>query len=111
MVIYFKTNKLQKICSTKVESTKQLGKKGGIKLQQRMMELSAAPNLSDMSRLPPPRCHELKGGKKGQFSVDLAHPYRLLFIVANKPIPKNPDGGFDWACIDEIEIVGIKDTH
>ncbi len=76
-----------------------------------MMELSAATTLSEISNLPPPRCHELKGNKQGQLSVDLDHPYRLLFIVADDPIPQAPDGGLKWDEVTEIEIVGIKDTH
>ena len=82
-----------------------------MKLQQRMMELKAAENLTDISRLPPARCHELKGNRKGQLSVDLEHPYRLLFVPADNPIPKKEGGGLDWDRITEIEIIEIIDTH
>jgi hypothetical protein len=58
MKIYFRTNKLQKICSLDREMVKQVGAKNAGKLKQRMMELSAADMLSDISHLPPPRCHE-----------------------------------------------------
>lgn len=81
------------------------------KLQQRLMELKAAASLKDISRVPPPRCHELTGNRSGQFSVDLEHPYRLLFIPANNPIPMLPEGGLDWENITEIEIIEIVDTH
>jgi len=111
MRIFFKTRKLQKICSQSMESQKQLGAKCGRKLQQRMMELKAAQNLSDISRLPPPRCHELTGDRAGQFSVDLEHPYRLLFIVANDPYPERESGGVDLDGVTEIEIIEIADTH
>jgi len=53
----------------------------------------------------------LSGGRDGQLSVDLEHPYRLLFIPANDPIPLTQDGGLDWTKITEIEIVEITDTH
>lgn len=78
---------------------------------QRLQELRAAQSLADISHLPPPRCHELTGERKEQLSVDLQHPYRLLFIPANEPVPHLPDGGLDWACITEVEIVEITDTH
>lgn len=81
------------------------------KLQQRLMELKAAPCLSDISRVPPPRCHPLSGDRDGQLSVDLEHPLRLLFIPANDPIPLTQDGGLDWTKVSEIEIVEITDTH
>lgn len=75
------------------------------------MELAAAKTLADISRVPPARCHELTGNRKGQLSVDLEHPYRLLFIPAHNPIPELKDGGLDWACVTEIEIIDIADTH
>ena len=110
MDIYFKTQKLQKQCSKLAIAQRQLGPKMARKLHQRMMELSAADSLEDISRVPPPRCHELTGNLGGQLSVDLEHPYRLLFVPANDPIP-NKDGGLDWSKVTEIEIVGIVDTH
>ncbi|MFW8600138.1 type II toxin-antitoxin system RelE/ParE family toxin [Desulfobacterota bacterium M19] len=111
MVIYFKTKKLQKLCSKRAEVIKKLGAKGGLKLQQRMMELRAANTLEDISRVPPARCHELTGNRQGQLSVDLDHPYRLLFVPANNPKPERKDGGLDWSGVTEVEIIGVVDTH
>ena len=111
MVIYFKTKKLQKICNNTNEAIKKLGPKMARKLQQRLMELKAASCLADISKMPPPRCHHLSGDREGQLSVDLEHPYRLLFISANNPVPVTQDGGLKWASVTEIEIVEIADTH
>ena len=111
MLIYFKTRHLQKICSKENEAARKLGVKMARKLMQRLMELSAAPSLDDISKLPPPRCHPLKGNRMGQFSVDLVHPFRLIFISANNPVPETEDGGLDLSKIDAIEITAIVDTH
>lgn len=111
MLIYFKTRNLQKICNKDIEAVKKLGLKMARKLQQRLMELSAAPCLDDISKLSPPRCHQLKGNRTGQFSVDLDHPYRLIFIPVNNPVPEKKDGGLDLARIDSIEIIAIVDIH
>lgn len=111
MLIFFKTKKLQKICSEDREMQKHLGQAMARKLRQRMMELNAAETLADVSHLPPPRCHELTNDRAGQFSVDLEHPYRLLFIPADDPIPYREDGGIDLARVREIEIIDIEDTH
>jgi proteic killer suppression protein len=43
--------------------------------------------------------------------VDLDHPYRLLFIPANDPLPEREDGGLDWSQVAEVEIIGVVDTH
>ena len=66
---------------------KHFGAKNACKLKQRMMELGAADTLADISYLPPARCHELTGKDASIFSVDLEHPYRLLFISADDPVP------------------------
>lgn len=111
MRIYFKTKKLQKTCSESKEAIKRLGVRGGTKLQQRLMELNAARTLTDISHLPPPRCHELVGNRAKQLSVDLEHPYRLIFIVADEPYPEKENGELDWSQVTEIEIIDIVDTH
>ena len=52
------------------------------KLQQRLKTLRAAETLADMRTLPG-RCHELHGDLAGHLSLDLDHPYRLLFRPAD----------------------------
>lgn len=111
MRISFKTKKLQKICSEDREMQRHLGPARARKLRQRLMELKAAETLADVSHLPPPRCHELSNDRAGQFSVDLDHPYRLLFIPADEPIPYREDGGIDLDLVRDIEIIEIEDTH
>jgi len=59
----------------------------------------------------PARCHELTGDRKGQLSVDLKHPYRLIFEPNNDPRPSKPDGGLDWAMVSAVRILEITDTH
>lgn len=81
------------------------------RIHQRLMELKAAACLEEISKVPPPRCHLLTGNRKGQLSVDLEHPYRLLFIPVDDPAPLMEDGGLDWAMVREIEIIDIVDTH
>ena len=110
MRVYFKTKKLQKQCSTNKEMHKSFGSKMCKKLQQRLMELNAAVTLSDMSHLPPPRCHELTN-RKGVFSVDLEYPLRMLFISAEDPVPLKADGGIDLKSVTELEVIAIEDTH
>jgi proteic killer suppression protein len=111
MILYFHTSKLQKICNTEREAVKKLGSQCARKLMQRLQELDAAECLADIARVPPPRCHELTGNRKEQLSVDLQHPYRLLFIPANDPVPQTEEGGLGWEKVTEIKIIEIADTH
>ena len=111
MQIFVHTTKLQKLCNNAKDAVRTLGPAEARKLMQRLQELEAAETLADIARVPPPRCHELTGDRAGQISVDLQHPYRLIFIPANEPIPCRPDGGLEWDKVTEIEIVEITDTH
>lgn len=110
MDIFFRTRKLQRICSNEQEMRQRLDKKMVQRLRQRMAELKAADVLADISHLPPPRLHELTN-RNGVFSVDLEYPYRLLLIPANDPIPRREDGGIDIELVSEVEIIDIEDTH
>jgi len=87
------------------------GPKRAKRLGQRLFELKGADTLNDIPRTPPARCHELSSDRKGQLSVDLAHPYRLIFEPANEPVPRKPDGGLDWGQVTSIIILEIVDTH
>jgi len=111
MIIYYRTKKLQKICNISKEAVALLGLGMAKKLQQRLTELRAADVLSQISHLPPARCHELVGRRAGQFSVDLVHPYRLLFVPADERPTLKDDGGVDLDNVREIEIFEIADTH
>ncbi len=59
----------------------------------------------------PGRCHELTGDRARQLSIDLDHPYRLIFEPVEEPPPLKRDGGLDWSAVLAIRIIGIEDTH
>ncbi|MEN9358735.1 MAG: HigA [Verrucomicrobiota bacterium] len=111
MEISFSSKKLAKNLSDPKDRARTYGPTQTAKILRRLDEIAAAPSLAHLSRLPPTRCHELSQNRKGQFSVDLNHPYRLLFIPANEPIPTKPDGGIDLDLVTEVEIIEITDTH
>ena len=81
------------------------------RLQQRLAELAAAETLEHLRGLPGARCHELKADRKGKISVDLAHPFRLIFEPDHNPLPRKPDGGLDWTQVTAVLVVEVADTH
>ncbi len=111
MDIIFRTSKLEKLCTNKAYRERKCGSERAIRLGRRLDDLRAAACLADVAKLPQTRCHELTGNRAGQISVDLDHPYRLLFTVADEPVPLKPDGGLDWSKVTAIEIIGVADTH
>jgi plasmid maintenance system killer protein len=108
--ITFSTRKLEKQCNDSKTMTRAWGAFQAKKLRQRLDELKAASTLEVM-RLLPGRCHELKGDRAGQISLDLEHPNRLVFEPANVPIPRKQDGGLNWTAITAVRIIGVVDTH
>jgi plasmid maintenance system killer protein len=111
LYITFKSAKLAKLCSTISAARKTWGKERGEKVLQRLNEMKAADTLADLMKLRSVRCHPLVGDRKGQWSVDLTHPYRLLFKPGNDPVPAKGDGSVDEARVTEVVILGVEDTH
>ena len=109
MEITFASTKLKKLC---IDSKKAaaLGPLRARKLRTRLDDIRAAANLEVLKTLPG-RLHMLIGDRNEQFSLDLDHPYRLLFVCADDPEPREEDGGLDWKRITAITIIAIEDTH
>ena len=79
-------------------------------IRRRLDELRAAPVLEAIRNLPG-RCHELKGDRALQLSIDLDGPYRLIFSPSANPRPTKPDGGLDWTQVTAVVINEVVDTH
>lgn len=71
------------------------------KICQRMSELAAADNALQLPKSA--RFHEHKGKRKGLFSIDLIHPFRL--IVCPTCLYNN------WSEITSVEIDEIFNPH
>ena len=114
MDISFKNRKLAKSFNEGAQLVKIHGKLRAKKIRIRMKELRAATSLKDFwpPKSPPGRCHELTEGKRaGQLSMDLDHPYRLIFTPGHDPVPRRDDGGLDWTQVTAVKILGVEDTH
>lgn len=79
-------------------------------VRKRLDQLKAATCLNLMRDLPG-RCHELKGDRSKQLSIDLDGPFRLIFEAAEIPVPCKDDGGLDWTQVSKIRVLGVEDTH
>ena len=49
------------------------------KIQMRIDEIKSVDTVEEMIQWHIGRCHALKNNRKGQYAVDLVHPYRLVF--------------------------------
>ncbi|MXW68839.1 MAG: killer suppression protein [Acidimicrobiia bacterium] len=111
MQIRFANTKLRRLCEDEQAMRRKLGDRQARLLMRRLMEFRAAVTLSDIGRLPGARCHQLTGDRRGQLTVDLVYPDRLVFVPDHDPIPTKPDGGMDWSKVTAVLVIQIADTH
>jgi len=110
LIILFHDPDFQNECNNHKLLKRHQGDLRAKKIRRRLDDLKAASNL-EMMRSLPGRCHELKGDRHGQLSLDLDHPWRLIFVPADQPPSLKSDGGIDWEKVLIIKILKIDDTH
>jgi plasmid maintenance system killer protein len=114
MQVFISNRKLKRTLEDDAERKRRFGAEMAKKIRLRMGALAAAQSLADFwpPESGPERCHELKGDSVGTFSMDLKHPYRLLFWPVDVLEGLDPaDEKRRWQAIVAVEIVGIEDTH
>jgi plasmid maintenance system killer protein len=80
-------------------------------LKNRLATLEAAATLAEIPQGPPDWLEQLKGDRDEQFSVVLNKNWRLVFEVANNPIPRLDDGGIDLTKATAIRFIEVVDYH
>lgn len=113
MHISFANRKLEKDCNDAKRLVRRHGKRRAQLLMNRLAVLSSATCLDDVGPpyQGPMRCHELTADRAGELSIDLDHPYRLIFKPDHDPLPLRAGGGLDWSQVTRITIVAIVDPH
>ena len=79
MDITYRSKKVGKICTDAKAAERAYGKDMAVKIHQRIDEIGAADTVEMMIQFHIGRCHPLTQNRKGQYAVDLVHPYRLVF--------------------------------
>lgn len=105
--------RLRKVANDSAACQREYGVSMSKEIVLRLAALHAAESLADFwpPKSGPERCHELKGERKGTFSVDLNQPYRLLFEASEQPDEDMLDVQQRWRSITSIDIKGIENTH
>lgn len=96
--ISYRTAQLRKVCEDAEVATKKYGPEMAEKIQLRIMQILAATSVEMLVQHHVGRCHTLQGSRKGQYAMDLTHPYRLVFEKRNDKIVA-------------VEIMEIIDYH
>ena len=97
MDVEFQKDQDKKMYENYKKLFRKYGKPRGEIIIKRINELKAAKDLNDISLLPQARFHALMGNYKECYSVDLKHPYRLIFNPVNGDVS-------DLRTVTEINI-------
>jgi proteic killer suppression protein len=104
----FKNKSVREICEKQAIATRKLGDACARKLRTRLADLESAERVTDLAAGRP---HPLKGDRLGEFAVDLAGGWRLVFAPANDPVPRHEDASVDWSHVTIVCIEYIGDYH
>ncbi|WP_166334440.1 type II toxin-antitoxin system RelE/ParE family toxin [Sphingobacterium chungjuense] len=81
------------------------------KVQQRIDDIEASPNLKVLQQIPAANCHPLSGNRKYEWAVDISGNHRLIFELEHDPIPKIENGEIDSINVTDIRIIETTDYH
>lgn len=100
---------MRRSCSTERDAKRRFGENAEL-LLSRLATLLAADRLVDVVAAPG-KFHQLTGDRAGQFALALRGPHRLIFEVANQPVPRLPDGGVDLAEVRRVRVLEVAQYH
>lgn len=100
---------MQRTCSSEREAKRRWGENAPL-LLERLMLLLAAERLSDLVGAPG-KLHPLTGNRSGQFALALRGPHRLIFEIADDPVPTSGNGGVNLAEVRSVRILEVAQYH
>jgi plasmid maintenance system killer protein len=110
MKILYRSKKLEKQLSNASEMKKAFGTMAP-KVSQRKDEIIASDNLRVLMNIPAAKCHALMGDRRGEWAVSISGNFRLVFTIAQDPIPLKDDDTIDTSKVTDIKIEGTEDYH
>lgn len=98
MEVIYNNNKIKKICEHFNEAERKFGYLMAEKIHLRIDQILSSESVEMLIEGSIGRCHSLKHNRKGQYAMDLVHPYRLIFEKYKNEI-------------NIVNIIEIKDYH
>lgn len=110
MNISYKNKKLKKQLTDPSEIKKTFGVNAK-RISQRMDDITSSENLQVLCSIPPANCHLLSGDRTGEWAVDISANHRIIFVIANDPIPKKDDGSVNKILVTDIQIISAQEDY
>lgn len=81
------------------------------KVQSRLDEMIAAPNLEILMQIPAANCHPLSGDKNGEWALTISANYRMIFEINHDPVPRKRTGEIETMKVTDLGIIETIDYH
>lgn len=112
MEVDFRTKKMAKVANVFRTLQQEHGQRAK-KIAMRLQQVRAADTLQIYAELDPlARLHQLTGDRNEQFAVDISGNYRLIFEIANDPIPRKDEGEeIDRSRVTKIKVLELSEDY
>lgn len=81
------------------------------KVQSRLDEITASPNLKVLMQIPAANCHALSGDRDGEWALNISANHRMIFVINHDPIPRKDNGEIETIEVVDIRIIETTDYH
>ncbi len=81
------------------------------RVQSRLDDITASPNLAILMQLPAANCHRLTGSRQGEWAVNISANHRMIFEIANDPVPMDEEDRIETIKVTDIRITTTTDYH
>lgn len=107
MKIFFVSSELARVCNDDQERVHMYGEPLASRLRQRLGEISAAPHLADLRRLPATRLRHDSMSLDGAMLIALGRVADLRVRPRYDPLPILPDGRLDEIEVRELLVAAV----
>jgi proteic killer suppression protein len=108
VIFAFSTKAIRSLCECQAKAERELGYKAAKKLRERLADIEAADNVTDLVAGRP---REIEGGRLPNYAVNLADGYRIIICANHNEIPLTKAGRIDWSKVSRVRIHKIEVAH
>ena len=94
MIFAFSTKTIRALCECQAKAERVLGLKAAKKLRERLADIRAAGNVTDLIAGRP---REIEGGRLPNYAINLADGFRMILCSNHNKIPVTKAGRVDWS--------------
>jgi proteic killer suppression protein len=108
VIFAFSTKAIRSLCECQAKAERELGLKAAKKLRERLADIRAASNVTDLVAGHP---REIDGGRLPNYAINLADGYRMLLCANHNEIPLTKTAQVDWSKVSRVRIHKIEVAH